>query len=91
LEIQTIEKSHVKKQYFQTLTQHFCIFTGAGTGSLGLAIEGPSEAKMTCVDNRDGSCTIEYMPTESGVYDVSIQFAETHIPGSPFKVLFKLS
>ncbi|XP_060856189.1 filamin-A isoform X2 [Metopolophium dirhodum] len=59
---------------------------GAGTGSLGLAIEGPSEAKMTCVDNRDGSCTIEYMPTESGVYDVSIQFAETHIPGSPFKV-----
>ncbi|XP_008178841.1 filamin-A isoform X2 [Acyrthosiphon pisum] len=59
---------------------------GAGTGSLGLAIEGPSEAKMTCVDNRDGSCTIEYTPTESGVYDVSIQFAETHIPGSPFKV-----
>ncbi|KAL4100972.1 hypothetical protein QTP88_020993 [Uroleucon formosanum] len=59
---------------------------GAGTGSLGLAIEGPSEAKMTCKDNRDGSCSIEYTPTESGDYDVSIQFAEKHIPGSPFKV-----
>ncbi|XP_025198820.1 filamin-A isoform X2 [Melanaphis sacchari] len=59
---------------------------GAGTGSLGLAIEGPSEAKMTCKDNRDGSCSVEYTPTESGDYDVSIQFAEKHIPGSPFKV-----
>lgn len=62
------------------------IISGAGTGSLGLAIEGPSEAKMTCKDNRDGSCSVEYTPTESGEYDVSIQFAEKHISGSPFKV-----
>ena len=27
---------------------------GAGQGGLGLAIEGPSEAKMSCRDNRDG-------------------------------------
>lgn len=60
--------------------------TGAGTGGLGLAIEGPSEAKMTCKDNRDGSCTVEYVPTEPGDYDVSIKFADQHIPGSPFKV-----
>lgn len=59
---------------------------GAGTGSLGLAIEGPSEAKMTCKDNRDGSCSVEYTPTEIGEYDVSIKYAEKHIPGSPFKV-----
>ncbi|XP_066996805.1 filamin-A isoform X2 [Anabrus simplex] len=59
---------------------------GAGTGGLGLAIEGPSEAKMTCKDNRDGSCSVEYIPTEPGEYDVSIKFADQHIPGSPFKV-----
>jgi filamin len=59
---------------------------GAGTGGLGLAIEGPSEAKMTCKDNRDGSCSVEYVPTEPGEYDVSIRFADQHIPGSPFKV-----
>lgn len=59
---------------------------GAGTGGLGLAIEGPSEAKMTCKDNRDGSCSVEYIPTEPGEYDVSIKFADNHIPGSPFKV-----
>lgn len=59
---------------------------GAGTGGLGLAVEGPSEAKMTCKDNRDGSCTVEYIPLEAGDYDVSIKFADQHIPGSPFKV-----
>ncbi|XP_071544152.1 filamin-A isoform X11 [Panulirus ornatus] len=59
---------------------------GAGTGGLGLAVEGPSEAKMTCKDNRDGSCTVEYIPLEAGDYDVSIKFADQNIPGSPFKV-----
>ncbi|XP_025833644.1 filamin-A isoform X1 [Agrilus planipennis] len=59
---------------------------GAGKGGLGLAIEGPSEAKMTCKDNRDGSCSVEYIPTEPGEYDVTIKFADQHIPGSPFKV-----
>ncbi|XP_057654412.1 filamin-A isoform X2 [Diorhabda carinulata] len=58
----------------------------AGTGGLSLAIEGPSEAKMTCKDNRDGSCAVEYIPTEPGEYDISIKFTENHIPGSPFKV-----
>ncbi|CAH1153671.1 unnamed protein product [Phaedon cochleariae] len=59
----------------------------AGTGGLSLAIEGPSEAKMTCKDNRDGSCSVEYVPTEPGEYDVAIRFADNHIPGSPFKVM----
>ncbi|CAH1121501.1 unnamed protein product [Ceutorhynchus assimilis] len=59
---------------------------GAGNGGLSLAIEGPSEAKMTCKDNRDGSCSVEYVPTEAGEYDVAIRFADSHIPGSPFKV-----
>lgn len=59
---------------------------GAGTGELGLAVEGPSEAKMTYKDNRDGSCTVEYVPSESGEYDIAINFAGKSIPGSPFKV-----
>ncbi|KAK7930468.1 hypothetical protein WMY93_006863 [Mugilogobius chulae] len=37
---------------------------GAGTGGLGLAMEGPSEAKMSCTDNKDGSCSVEYIPYE---------------------------
>ena len=69
--------------------QHNPLFarpSGAGTGGLGLAVEGPSEAKMSCVDNKDGSCTVEYVPTEPGEYDINVRYADQHIPGSPFKV-----
>ncbi|XP_061663059.1 filamin-C isoform X3 [Syngnathoides biaculeatus] len=59
---------------------------GAGTGGLGLAIEGPSEAKMCCKDNKDGSCSVEYLPFTPGEYDVNITFGGLPIPGSPFRV-----
>ncbi|CAN0094806.1 unnamed protein product, partial [Bubo scandiacus] len=62
---------------------------GAGTGGLGLAIEGPSEAKMSCKDNKDGSCTVEYIPFTPGDYDVNITFGGHPIPGSPFRVPVK--
>ncbi|XP_052890939.1 filamin-A isoform X3 [Anopheles moucheti] len=73
------------------LTDKMATFTvetrGAGAGGLSLAIEGPSEAKMSCTDNRDGSCDVEYLPTEPGEYDITIRFADKHIPGSPFRVV----
>lgn len=50
-------------------------------------MEGTGEAKMTCQDNYDGSCSVEYIPTEPGDYECSIKFAEQHIPGSPFQIL----
>ena len=40
----------------------------AGAGNLGLAIEGPAEAKIKCTDNNDGTCTVEYVPVEEGMY-----------------------
>uniref|UniRef100_A0A8C3HVK6 Filamin C n=1 Tax=Chrysemys picta bellii TaxID=8478 RepID=A0A8C3HVK6_CHRPI len=58
---------------------------GAGTGGLGLTVEGPCEAKIECQDNGDGSCSVSYLPTEPGEYSINILFAEAHIPGSPFK------
>uniref|UniRef100_A0ABD2W3Y9 Calponin-homology (CH) domain-containing protein n=1 Tax=Trichogramma kaykai TaxID=54128 RepID=A0ABD2W3Y9_9HYME len=68
-------------------TNKFTVNTrDAGNGGLGLAIEGPSEAKVKCTDNFDGSCDVEYVPTEVGNYDVAIKFADKNIPGSPFKV-----
>lgn len=75
-----------------TLNQK-CQFTvstrEAGIGGLSFAIEGPSEAKMSCVDNRDGTCDVEFTPTEPGEYDISIKFSDKHIPGSPFKVFIQ--
>ncbi|XP_078533924.1 filamin-C isoform X1 [Lissotriton helveticus] len=71
-------------------SNHFTVETrGAGTGGLGLAIEGPSEAKMSCKDNKDGSCSVEYIPFTLGDYDVNITFGGRPIPGSPFRVPVK--
>ncbi|XP_078730303.1 filamin-C-like isoform X1 [Lampetra fluviatilis] len=59
---------------------------GAGTGGLGLAIEGPSEAKMSCKDNKDGSCLVEYVPYTPGEYDINVTYGGLPVPGSPFCV-----
>uniref|UniRef100_A0A3Q1HBS1 Calponin-homology (CH) domain-containing protein n=1 Tax=Anabas testudineus TaxID=64144 RepID=A0A3Q1HBS1_ANATE len=66
---------------------NFNIITrGAGIGGLGITVEGPSESKMSCKDNKDGSCSVEYVPLTPGLYDVNITYGGEHIPGSPFKV-----
>uniref|UniRef100_A0A8C2D881 Filamin B n=1 Tax=Cyprinus carpio TaxID=7962 RepID=A0A8C2D881_CYPCA len=68
----------------------FSIVTrGAGIGGLGITIEGPSESKMSCKDNKDGSCNVEYTPYVPGLYDVNITYGGQHISGSPFKVPVK--
>lgn len=54
---------------------------GAGIGGLGITVEGPSESKMSCKDNRDGSCSVEYVPYTPGLYDVNITYGGEHIPG----------
>lgn len=68
----------------------FSIITrGAGIGGLGITVEGPSESKMSCKDNKDGSCNVEYTPYVPGLYDVNITYGGQHIAGSPFKVPVK--
>ena len=58
---------------------------GAGTGGgLSLAVEGPSKAEINCVDNKDGTVSVSYMPTAPGEYKIIAKFADQHIPGSPF-------
>uniref|UniRef100_A0A665V265 Filamin B n=1 Tax=Echeneis naucrates TaxID=173247 RepID=A0A665V265_ECHNA len=69
---------------------NFSIITrGAGIGGLGITVEGPSESKISCKDNKDGSCSVEYVPLTPGLYDVNITYGGEHISGSPFKVPVK--
>lgn len=61
-----------------------CLSRGAGIGGLGITVEGPSESKINCRDNKDGSCSAEYVPFAPGDYDVNITYGGVHIPGKPF-------
>ena len=38
----------------------------AGPGGLALAVHGPSKAEITCQDNGDGTCSVQYVPEEPG-------------------------
>lgn len=49
-----------------------------------MAIEGPSKAEINCVDNKDGTCSVSYLPTLPGDYNVIVKYNMDHIPGSPF-------
>lgn len=44
-------------------------------------MEGPSEAKMSCTDNKDGSCSVEYIPYEPGTYNLNITYGGQPIKG----------
>lgn len=57
----------------------------AGTGGLGLTIEGPCEAKIDAFDRGDGTCDVRYWPVEPGEYTINISYADKPIPGAPFK------
>lgn len=50
----------------------------------GFAIEGPSQAKIECEDQNDGSCDVRYWPTEPGEYAVHVTCDEEDIERSPF-------
>lgn len=61
-----------------TKATHCCV------GGLALAIKGPSETEIKCKDNEDGTCTVTYLPTAPGEYNITVKFADKNISGSPF-------
>ncbi|KAG7270235.1 hypothetical protein CRUP_013952 [Coryphaenoides rupestris] len=60
---------------------------GLENGIVGFAIEGPSQAKIECADQNDGSCDVLYWPTEPGEYAVHVTCDEQDIEHSPFMAL----
>lgn len=62
----------------------FTVDTHGETGQLGFAIEGPSQAKIECQDNGDGSAEVKYYPTAPGDYAVHVLCNGEDIPKSPW-------
>ena len=77
------DKWHFVNCYLLTLV----ISKNAGPGSLGVYIEGPSEAKTTFKDNKDGTCSLAYLPTKPGEYNIVIKYEDESIPDSPFHAM----
>ena len=58
----------------------------AGLGNMTVAIKGPSGEIPLNVQTSPYTYQYSYLPSEPGNYKVDIQFAGTHIAGSPFPV-----
>jgi len=56
----------------------------AGYGALGLSVEGPCKVHLNCVDQGNGVCIVDYTADEPGDYQISVKYAGSHAPGSPF-------
>jgi len=52
-----------------------------GIGGLGMSIEGPGKVDIKCFENPGGTCRVAYKPTEPGTYQLSVKYADEHIPG----------
>ena len=50
----------------------------------GFSIEGPSQARIECNDNGDGSADVRYFPTAVGEYALHILCNNEDIPSSPY-------
>lgn len=61
---------------------------GAGNVEVVCEDEDGSPAEVKLKDNKDGTYSVTYMPMKPGTYTITIRFAGTEIPKSPFKVSF---
>lgn len=52
-----------------------------------ILVAGPSQAKINCSDNGDGSADVSYMPTQPGEYAVHVLCDNEDIPKSPFMAM----
>ena len=59
-------------------------YSSIPTCDAGFSIEGPSQAKIDCNDNGDGSANVSYWPTVPGEYAVHVLCNEEDIPNSPY-------
>ena len=62
----------------------FTVDTKGEDSSLAFSIEGPSQAKIECKDNGDGSALTSYLPTAPGEYLIHILDNNFDIPNSPY-------
>lgn len=64
----------------------FRVDTNGEVGTLGFTVEGPSEAKIECKDNGDGTVNVMYHPTAPGEYAIHVLTNGEDIPKSPWVV-----
>lgn len=76
-----LEKGQVGKP-----CQFNVVTVGAGCGTLGITIDGPSKVAVVCTDVEDGY-EFSYTPTAPGDYFIGIRYCNVTLAGCPHKAV----
>ena len=76
---------HLKNGFVNQENQFVIDTRNAGFANLNLAIEGPEDCEMSCVDNEDGTFLCKYKPEVAGTYKIDIKFGNKDVPGNVFE------
>ncbi|MFH4982885.1 hypothetical protein AB6A40_009594 [Gnathostoma spinigerum] len=60
---------------------------GVAAKELSVAVEGCAKATIKCNDNRDGTCSVAWIPPMPGQYKIHVKLAGEPVANSPFTVL----
>uniref|UniRef100_A0A158Q7V9 Calponin-homology (CH) domain-containing protein n=1 Tax=Elaeophora elaphi TaxID=1147741 RepID=A0A158Q7V9_9BILA len=59
---------------------------GSPAKELAVAVEGAAKATIKCHDNKDGTCSVAWVPPVPGEYKVHVKLSGNPVKGSPFVV-----
>ena len=62
-----------------------CPFTIATGAEKSITFDGATDEHFTCLDNKDGTCSVSYRPTAPGDYKIMVKFENENIPGRVVK------
>ncbi|OZC08192.1 hypothetical protein X798_04808 [Onchocerca flexuosa] len=60
---------------------------GSPAKELAVAVEGCAKATIKCHDNKDGTCSVAWVPPVPGEYKVHVKLSGNPVKGSPFTVV----
>ncbi|VIO86121.1 Filamin/ABP280 repeat family protein [Brugia malayi] len=60
---------------------------GSPAKELAVAVEGAAKATIKCHDNKDGTCSVAWVPPVPGEYKVHVKLSGNPVKGSPFVVI----
>lgn len=67
----------------------FTIKKGEVTGEVRMPSGKVAQPAIT--DNKDGTVTVRYAPSEAGLHEMDIRYDNMHIPGSPYSSTWIMS
>lgn len=64
----------------------FIVCSKGPTKELSVAVEGIAKATIKCHDNKDGTCSVAWIPPVPGEYKIHVNLAGKPVKNSPFTV-----